>query len=774
MMMVLASVVAALSGAAMGDASLYAGHHMVVVTASTPEQVAALDALGINIACREGLGLQQLIVPPENLGALEALNLPMVTVSEDAAAVIEAEAREITRARDDRDAAFFTTFRQNSEISAFVDDLVAMAPAVATRFHVGTSLENREIYGVKVTGPGGGPKPKVVINGCQHAREWLTPMATCWAAEQLALGYGVDSQITAILDAVEVHIIPVVNPDGYAYTYGPDRYWRKNRRANAGGTFGVDLNRNWSYEYGGASTSTSGSSDVYKGTGPFSEPEAASLAAYITSIAGSTTCIGDCSPGNVCSGLRGHLDIHTASALVLGAWGYSTAVTPPRAELLRAVTDEMTSAIVSAEGYPYIGGLGSDDLLYAASGIAPDWTFAEYGAMAWTYELRPNTGGLAAFSPPASEIMPANVETFAGILALLERVATPTVDIGLTMLPEVVEAPGSAELRVSTAFDECGGTPDGRLYVRPVGGGVFTESALTADGFDFVGSIAPGACGDAVEYYIEIEVPGSGVIARVPSTPGTYVTATSLEVTPVFADAFETNLGWSVSNDAFLSDGAWQRGVPVLPAGLGAPSADQDGSGQCYVTANRTGNADVDGGATTLTSPVLDASDSGSWIEYQRWYDNTRGATPGTDTMLVQVSDDNGGSWHALETIGPGGVGGAENSGGWFFKTFRVADIPSIANTSQFRIRFIAQDPAPGAVVEAAVDAVRLVQYGCSAPACAGDVNGDGFTNSSDFNILASNFGSAVAPGTGGDLTGDGVVNSADFNVLAGDFGCGS
>ena len=59
-------------------------------------------------------------------------------------------------------------------------------------------------------------------------------------------------------------------------------------------------------------------------------------------------------------------------------------------------------------------------------------------------------------------------------------------------------------------------------------------------------------------------------------------------------------------------------------------------------------------------------------------------------------------------------------------------------------------------------------------PACIGDINGDGFTNSADFNILAGAFGTAVAPNTNGDLTGDGLVNSADFNILAGDYGCGS
>ncbi len=67
----------------------------------------------------------------------------------------------------------------------------------------------------------------------------------------------------------------------------------------------------------------------------------------------------------------------------------------------------------------------------------------------------------------------------------------------------------------------------------------------------------------------------------------------------------------------------------------------------------------------------------------------------------------------------------------------------------------------------------RLELTRTPAPMCAGDVTGDGQTNSADFNVVASNFGSVVTPDTNGDLTGDGVVNSADFNILAGDFGCG-
>ncbi len=77
--------------------------------------------------------------------------------------------------------------------------------------------------------------------------------------------------------------------------------------------------------------------------------------------------------------------------------------------------------------------------------------------------------------------------------------------------------------------------------------------------------------------------------------------------------------------------------------------------------------------------------------------------------------------------------------------------------------------PVPGAWGES-----YLVFGRGPAPSCTGDTTGDGLTNSSDFNVLASHFGMSVTPNTNGDLTGDGIVNSADFNVLAGDFGCGS
>jgi len=91
--------------------------------------------------------------------------------------------------------------------------------------------------------------------------------------------YSSDPSIKNIVDNTEMYFIPVVNPDGYIYnqTTNPNGggLWRKNRRNNGDNTYGVDLNRNYSYNWGYDNTGSSGNtnSDTYRGPSPFSEPE---------------------------------------------------------------------------------------------------------------------------------------------------------------------------------------------------------------------------------------------------------------------------------------------------------------------------------------------------------------------------------------------------------------------------------------------------------------------------------------------------------------------
>jgi carboxypeptidase A1 len=63
-------------------------------------------------------------------------------------------------------------------------------------------------------------------------------------------GYGKNNRITTMLDTFEVFVAPLLNPDGYEFSRASNRYWRKNRRSNGKGVYGVDLNRNWDINWG--------------------------------------------------------------------------------------------------------------------------------------------------------------------------------------------------------------------------------------------------------------------------------------------------------------------------------------------------------------------------------------------------------------------------------------------------------------------------------------------------------------------------------------------
>jgi len=59
--------------------------------------------------------------------------------------------------------------------------------------------------------------------------------------------------------------------------------WRKNRRDNGDGSYGIDLNRNWGYQWGynDFGSSPDGVDETYRGTGPFSEPETQNVSNFI-------------------------------------------------------------------------------------------------------------------------------------------------------------------------------------------------------------------------------------------------------------------------------------------------------------------------------------------------------------------------------------------------------------------------------------------------------------------------------------------------------------
>jgi len=156
--------------------------------------------------------------------------------------------------------------------------------------------------------------------------------------------------------------------------------------------------------------------------------------------------------------------------------------------------------------------------------------------------------------------------------------------------------------------------------------------------------------------------------------------------------------GWTVINTS-LATGPWTRGTPVDPRG---PSTDYDGSGQCWVTGNAT-NIDVDGGPTVLRTETFDLSGTTDpYVHHALWFETT-----GTDTMLVQASQNGGGSWTTIETLSA--------NQGWEVHSIRLLD--HFTNLNQIVVRYSIADQPNDSVTEGAVDAFRIDDTSCTAAA---------------------------------------------------------
>ncbi len=285
-------------------------------------------------------------------------------------------------------------------------------------------------------------------------------------------------------------------------------------------------------------------------------------------------------------------------------------------------------------------------------------------------------------------------------------------------LPELITPGVATTIRVNVLPFVANPVPGTGTVSHRVGGGAFTTANMTEiTPNEYEAELPATACGETVEFYFSADSDASGgstVNDPSGSAADPYTALVGTGVASVVSFDFESSTGWSVTGN--VSDGQWETGIPV-DYNRGDPPSDFDRSGRCYLTDNFAGNSDVDDGTTTLISPALNVNGMATaYVRYARWYSNVEGDSPQADTFDVWISNDNGGSWSGLETVGPAG---GEVLGGWYVKTFRIADF--ISPTADVKVRFDASDLGSGSIVEAAVDAfeVFVVQCGVAAPAAA-------------------------------------------------------
>lgn len=391
------------------EAVRYEGHRVVRMDVASPADVAAMEALGAEfLGCEAHAGPAEFRVPPEAMGRLNGSGRAFQVVVENLQAEVDAESARIRAGRAVR-GDWFADYKDLQEVSDYVDALVALRPDLAQRISLGVSLEGREIFGLRVTGAGtGGPcRPELLVNSAQHAREWITPMTTMFLADALVRRYDTDPYIRDLVDRVAFLIVPVVNPDGYDYTWTTARFWRKNRRGDAAQVWGVDLNRNWGHQWG-LNIGSSGNpfSETYRGTAPFSEPETQVMRDFVLAH----------------PAIRSHNDVHSSGQLILFPWGYTKELTPDHATF-EVIGDEMHDRILAVHGRDYRPGPTFTNI-YPVSGGSKDWFYGERGVLSFSYEMRG-----PGFNPPPGNIIPAGEETLPATLYQAEWIADHSVFI---------------------------------------------------------------------------------------------------------------------------------------------------------------------------------------------------------------------------------------------------------------------------------------------------------------------------------------------------------
>ena len=710
----------------------FEGHVVVKITPRTPAELLAISTVAESVwSCNIGVGPIEVQVSPVQRAAIDQMDIPYEVWIADVQALVDREQGDIAAARareldaagaggfGQRDDAWFTSYHDFVGIQAKLNEWAATYPSMVTTLSAGNSIQGRPLSGVRIrtADQPGNPalaRPMVLFAGGQHAREWVNPATVMYIADRLLREYGTNERSTRILNTTEILIVPVQNPDGYAWTWASasNRLWRKNRRENAGGTIGVDLNRNWGYEWGGLGASATPGNDTYRGTSGFSEPETAAMRDFMAA-----------NPR-----LRAHIDFHSYSQLILSPWAYTGAL-PPDATLFDRINASMAEGIFSVYGKTYVAG-PIFSTIYPASGGAVDWAFGNSGILSFTIELRDL--GQFGFLLPADQILPTVEENFEAAARLAEFVSLPLLLSQDPAPPSLIPAEQftSVGVRVKAGTTQLG-LANPVVISRVASSEPWTVIPTAASGGGlFQASLPAGVCGQNVEWYFEA-VAADGRVVRLPEdAPVTTFSVPVVGEYVTFADSMETDLGWSVGqpSDAAVR-GVWERADPEATAAQPGDDATPTGT-LCWVTQAAAGAGvgtfDIDGGSTTLTSPIFSAlppvalRSPETFVQYARWFSNNQGANPNVDTLRVEYSADGGAVWSQLEVV-------SNSSGVWNTLTYRIDLLR--APTSTMRLRFIASDLEPGSIVEAGLDDVRIFVRGCPFTA---DFDADGDVDSDD------------------------------------------
>ncbi|MDZ4806272.1 MAG: M14 family zinc carboxypeptidase, partial [Candidatus Eisenbacteria bacterium] len=529
-----------------------------------------------------------------------------------------------------------------AEVYAVMDSLVVTYPTLCDTLRIGTSRQARPIRAFRITDESqpAQSRPRVLYTSLTHAREPGGMQALLAFMSRLIEGYGVDPNLTCLVNSRELWFVPVVNPDGYEYnrqtwvSTGAFGLWRKNLRDNNGdftitSADGVDLNRNFGFRWGhdNIGSSPTASSQTYRGPSSFSEPETRALRDF-ANARGFTTAD----------------NYHTYAEICIYPWGYIAPACPDSTFLTR-MAEEMQAEAGYAYGTP-------GDLLYTVNGDANDWMYGEQVTkpkiLPVTIEAGDDNDG---FWPPASRIVPLAREQHRANVVLAYAAGTWVhADTARIVTDDSSWHPGNwADIRVRLRNDGVLASTGAVTATASTGvpGITVQDASCQWPVIPPGGNLDPD---DPADFFRLLASPSVLPGTRVPVVldiidQGSYVHRDTIEVTVgtplvVMSSDGASMAGWTPT-------GTW--GIQVI-AGNAVLSDSPSGkyANGATTTLTRTADLDLSGG----TNPVL---------TFRTLYDFERGF----DAGRVEVSTNGGASWTILRgRLGRPGKGSGGAYGG--------------------------------------------------------------------------------------------------------------
>lgn len=263
------------------------------------------------------------------------------------------------------DAGYYTVAEMEAELAKLETRFPALAQRIdiTARTRTAKTHEGRSLYAIKISDNvrQDENEAQILLASQHHARELNSPHVTLRAAQRLLEGYATTPAIRQLVDANEIWIVPMVNPDGVDAVWNVDRYWRKNRAASGNNVHGVDLNRNYPFRWGVCGASSRMTSQIYKGSAAGSEPETKTMMALARM-----------------QRFEKYLDFHSFGQEVLDTYSPCTSnayTNTPLAAMLAHFRDRLAAPANYRTRPP------------SASGEAQEWHWAENGTLSFLVEV---------------------------------------------------------------------------------------------------------------------------------------------------------------------------------------------------------------------------------------------------------------------------------------------------------------------------------------------------------------------------------------------------